>query len=232
MLHLGFDFRAHFVQELFAQFAAALDRLLHFFERFRVEVAEGQVFELAAHLAHAQAVGDGGVDIHGLARHAQPLFGRESFQRAHVVEPVGKLHQHHADVLDHGEEHLAEIFGLLLFARGELDAADFRHSLDDARDFRPELLPHALDGGGRVLHYVVEHPARQAHHVELHLRQHVRHFQGVRDERLARQALLRPVLGQRKLVRATQQRQVFARPRRLHLPNDVRKFHHGSIISF
>ena len=41
----------------------------------RLEVLEGEVFQFAAHLAHAQAVRDGRVDLDGLAGDALPPLG-------------------------------------------------------------------------------------------------------------------------------------------------------------
>jgi hypothetical protein len=38
-------------------------------------------------------------------------------ERPHVVQAVRELDQDHADVLGHGEDHLAEVLGLL-FLRG------------------------------------------------------------------------------------------------------------------
>ena len=40
-------------------------------------------------------------------------------QRAHVVQAVGELDQDDADVVDHGQEHLAEVLGLALLGGGE-----------------------------------------------------------------------------------------------------------------
>jgi hypothetical protein len=57
---------------------------------------KGEVLELGLDLPHAQSVGDGGVDLHRLLRDpAAPVLG-EMMESAHVVKPVGQLHQHHA----------------------------------------------------------------------------------------------------------------------------------------
>ena len=40
-------------------------------------------------------------------------------ERAHVVQAVGQLDEHDADVVHHGQHHLAQVLGLLLFAGGE-----------------------------------------------------------------------------------------------------------------
>jgi hypothetical protein len=59
-------------------------------------------------------------------------------ERPHVVKPVGQLHEDDADVIHHRQEHLPEVLGLPLLARGEADGADLGHALDDVRHFRPE----------------------------------------------------------------------------------------------
>src|SRR5271163_421184 len=94
------------------------DFFLQLKKRVGLEIAEGEVFEFAADQAHAQAVGDGRVDIERFAGDALLALGREIFERAHVVQAVGEFDHHHADVVDHGEEHLADVFGLAVF-RGE-----------------------------------------------------------------------------------------------------------------
>ena len=47
-----------------------------------------------------------------------PLLGEE-LEGAHVVEAVGELHQDDADVVHHGQEHLAVVLGLPLLGGGE-----------------------------------------------------------------------------------------------------------------
>ena len=76
-----------------------------------LEVAERQVFELPLQLPDAQTVGQRRVDLHRLLRHAAALGGRPELERLHVVEPVGKLDEDDADVLGHGQEHLAHVLG-------------------------------------------------------------------------------------------------------------------------
>ena len=79
-----------------------------------LEHLEGQVLELPLDLPDAQALGERRVDLGGLARDAQLLVDGQRAQRAHVVQPVGELDEDDADVLRHGQEHLADVLGLLL----------------------------------------------------------------------------------------------------------------------
>ena len=101
---------------------------------------ERQVLELAADLAHAQAVRDGRVDFQGLLRDALLFVGRERPQRAHVVQAVGQLDDHHADVVHHGQQHLPDAFGLALLAGVELQLAQLGDAIDTVRHVVAELL--------------------------------------------------------------------------------------------
>ncbi len=86
-----------------------------------VQRPEAQVLELELHRVQAEALGDGGVDFQGLAGRAAALHRRHDAQGAHVVHAVGELDHDDADVAHHGQQHLAEAFGLGLLAVLELD---------------------------------------------------------------------------------------------------------------
>ena len=125
-------------RKLLALDAAGLDRGGDLLVADGVGVAEGEVFELAAHLAHAEPVGERRVDVERLAGNRFLAIGLQMLEGAHVVEPVGQLDQDHADVGDHGEQHLAHVLGLAVFAIGELDFVDFGDALDDVGDLVAE----------------------------------------------------------------------------------------------
>ncbi len=96
--------------------AAALELRGQLAVVLRVEVLEGEVFQLAADAAHAEAVRDGREDVEGLLRDAAALLGLEVLERAHVVQAVGELDEHDAHVVHHRQQHLADVLGLLLLA--------------------------------------------------------------------------------------------------------------------
>ena len=56
-------------------------------------------------------------------------FSREMIKRAHVVQAVGELDQHDADVVRHRDDHLAEILGLLFLAALKRDLRDLGHAV-------------------------------------------------------------------------------------------------------
>ena len=103
--------------------------LLDLAEGLRFKNFEGQVFQFPLQAADAEAVGQGAIDLAGFAGNALLFFWLEGADRAHVVQAVGQLHQHHPDVAGHGQEHAAQVFRLGFGAVGEMDAAELGHPL-------------------------------------------------------------------------------------------------------
>ena len=93
-----------------------------------------KVLELPLDRADAQAICEGRVDVHGLARLEQSTVGRQGGQGAHVVQAVGELDDDDADVVAHSQEHLAQVPGLLLVHRGDLDVRELGHAVDKVGD--------------------------------------------------------------------------------------------------
>jgi hypothetical protein len=104
-------------------------------------VAEGQLLQLAIQVVEAEPVGDRRVDLQRLAGDAAALVGAHRVQRAHVVQPVGQLDEDHAHVARHRQQHLAEVFGLRVLDRLELDLVELGDAVDQVGD---RTLPNLL----------------------------------------------------------------------------------------
>ena len=182
LLHLG--------EKGFALLAARIDRLFHLLVTKGIEKAKTQVFEFAANFAHAQAVGDGRINLQRLFGDLVLAIGRQVLQRAHVVQAVGQFDEHHADVVDHGQHHLAQVFGLLLFARREVNFADLGDAFDDVRDLLAEFLANVDDGDRGVFDRIVQQSGGHGDRVHLHFGEDERDFQGMDEIRLAGGAAL------------------------------------------
>ena len=73
---------------------------------------------------------------------------RHEFQRAHVVQAIGELDQQHADVVGDCEQQLAQVLGLLGFARDQLQPLQLGEPFDQRADLVAE---HIVDLGARRL---------------------------------------------------------------------------------
>ena len=106
---------AHLLDHVGALAAQEVQPRLDGLERIRLQLGERQRLQLGLHRVHADALGERRVDFHRLAGDAlgAAIPAPTKLQRAHVVQPVGQLHQQHADVAAHRQHELAEILRLL-----------------------------------------------------------------------------------------------------------------------
>ena len=191
-----------------ARLALGLDLRAQRLVRLRLEILERQLLELVLDLAHPEPVGDRRVDVERLLRDLDaPLF-RQVLERPHVVEPVGELDEDDADVVHHRQQHLAEVLGLPLLARGERNGADLGDPLDDVGDFGAEQLGDTLGRGQRVFDDVVEQAGGDGHDVQFHVGQEIGDFERVNQVGLAGMADLPLVFERREDVRPPQQLEV------------------------
>ena len=159
----------------------------------RIELAERQVLQLLAHLVHAHAPGKRRIDVDRLLRGAPPRLRRHEVERAHVVQPVGKLDQQHAHVGRDREQQLAQVFRLLRLARDEVELLQLGEAVDQRADCRPELLVDLGAGRCRVLDRVVQQRRHDRRVIELEVGQDRGDFERMGEIRIARGARLRPV---------------------------------------
>ena len=200
-------------------------------ELVRVEVAEGEVLELALDPAHPETVRQRRVDLHRLGRDGAPLLLPEVAQGPHVVEAVGQLDEDDPQVARHREEHLPERLGLLRLLGRVGVPADLRDAVDDVGDLLAEEDGELLLRRLGVLEDVVEEARGHGNLVELQLGQEHRHADGVDEVRLPGGTELVPVRLGREDVRAPQE--VLVRPRQIALDRveDVLEPQHGRIMA-
>ncbi len=107
----------------------------------------------------------GRVDLSRLAGDALLLGRGQRPEGAHVVEPVGELDEDDADVLGHGQEHLADVLGLLLLVGQRAELAELRDAVDEAGHVGAEVLLDIAQRVLGVLRDVVEQGCRDGHGV-------------------------------------------------------------------
>lgn len=193
-----------FVQEFFVGAAFAGEFFLEVEGGGRLEGVEGEVFQLAADEAHAEAMSNGGVKVEGLAGDAVLFFRREELEGAHVVKAVGKLDDHDANVAGHGEKHFADVFGLTSLGGEKIEAADFGDAFDEAGGIRAEHLLNLGEGEAGVFDDVVEQGGAESGDVEAHVGEDVSDFERMGKEGIAGLAELSTMLFRGNFVGAAE----------------------------
>ena len=155
-----------------------------------MQMAEGQILQLAEGLVQTEAMGDGYVNFQRFRRDAAPLGARHVGQRAHVVRAVGQLDQNDAHVARHRQEHFSERLGLVFFAGVELQLVELGQSIDHFGHRCTEALDQIGLGDSAVFHRVVQQCGTQRLGIQLPAGAQPRHRDGVGDVGLAAAAHL------------------------------------------
>ena len=106
------------------------------------------------------------------------------------MQAVGQLDNDNADVLAHGNEHLAEGLRLLVGERFHLDLGDLGNTVHQIGHGLAEQLGYLLFGGSGVFHRIVQKGGDERFHIHVQVGQDDGNLYRVDYERLARLALL------------------------------------------
>ena len=146
-----------------------------------VEILQGVVLQLPLDLLHAQTVRQRRENVHRLSGLGNLLGRGLVLHRALVVQTVADFNQHHADVLGHCHEHLAQILDLLLLHRGEFHAGQLGDALDQLGHGVAKETGNVVKGRGGVLDAVVEQGAENRVGIQTDLRHDLRDREGVNN---------------------------------------------------
>ena len=125
------------------------------------------------------------IDIEHLTGHSHALLFRRVFYGTNGAGALSKLDQRHPDVVDHGDQHLANVvelaFGLAQHIALEwvMDGRYRRHLLHTVNQpghLIAELLADFLQGNPFLPHRAVENCRHQTGLVEVQLHQYLSHF--------------------------------------------------------
>ena len=121
-LHHGGDSLADLLNLHIARFTDLRQPRGDRFKRFGLQLLKRQQLHLVHIFVHADPFGERRVNIHRLFGDAATFFGAfDIVQRAHIVQPVGKLHQQHADIVGNRQQKLAQILRRALILGLRLD---------------------------------------------------------------------------------------------------------------
>ena len=136
--------------------AAFGDQAADLLELRGLEVIKREVFKLPLNGADAQTMRDRRINLERLARLEDAAVFLQRAQGAHIVQAVGELDHNHANVLAHGNEHLAHSRRLLVGEAFDFDARDFGDSLHELGHLHAELLFKRCGRGVGILDRIVK----------------------------------------------------------------------------
>ncbi len=178
----------------------------------------------------AQAIGQRGIDIHGFLGDTALLVRTHELQGAHIVQAVGQLDEEHAHVLVHGQDHLADVLGLLLFLAVKGEHADLGHAVHNVGHVFAKGLVQVFDSGLGVLHRVMQEPCGHGSAVQAHVGQRIGCGQGVGEVGLSGLTGLARVGGGGKDVGLAHQFHIFRALVLAHFVENVLNADHRACI--
>ena len=150
-----------------------------------MQVPERKIFQLPLDVTNAEPVGQGRVDIKHFPGDAHALFFRSILYRPNGAGTLRQLDQGNPDIVNHGDEHLADVVQLA-FALAQnvtlqrvVDGRDGRHLLhavDQARHLIAKFLADCLQGNALFTHGAIKDRRHQAGLIQVQLRQNLGHL--------------------------------------------------------
>ena len=182
---LGTQLVHHIADKALSVEAALMQQGGDLFVLLGLQIAEGQVLQLPLDVADAQAVRQWRINIEHLAGDAVALLVRGIFDRANRAGTFSQLDQCHAHVINHGNQHLAQVFDLALGAQhhrltGAEAGTDGRHAQYTINQFGHHRTEALADGRQQHLpfaHATIENRGNQGILIQFQIGQYLGDFQ-------------------------------------------------------
>ncbi|MNS89134.1 hypothetical protein D3C72_1231380 [compost metagenome] len=163
-LQFVFQLAHHVADEALAIQSPLMEQLGDLLVLVRFQVTEGQVFQFPLDMTDTQAMGQWRVDVEDFTGHTVALFVVGGFHRTDRARAFGQFDQGDANVVDHGHQHLAQVFHLALGAQHQgfsrtqavADRGHALHAVDELGHHRTEAL-----ADGRQLDLAFAHASIQ-----------------------------------------------------------------------
>ncbi len=179
--------------------------------RRRIQIGEGQFFQLGRNRVDADRPSQRGIDFQRLAADPFALLRLDVLEGAHVVQTVRQLDQQHPDVPADGQDEFPQVLRLAGVLRLQLQPAQLGHAFDQDRDLFAEHLGDVVTRRRGVLDHIVQQGCDDGGCVELVVGQYARDLDRVGEIGIARGPHLRAVHLHRIDIGAVQQRFVGGR---------------------
>ena len=141
-----------------------------------------------------------GINLHCFPCDIPLLLRRERLERAHIVETVGKLDDNHSDILVHCNEHLSQVFRLMLLPRRISDFSELCHTVYERCNNCAETFNYFGQLYRCILNNVVQQRRNNALGIHTELNKYTRNRDGMHDVGLTGLARLLGVSSVRKQI--------------------------------
>jgi hypothetical protein len=121
-----------------------------------MQMSKGEVLKFTAQLTHPQTMRNWRKDFHRLFRNAPALFRTQVLQRPHVVQTISQLNQYDSHVVDHGQQHLTDVFCLLVFAGDVADLRDLGQAVNQVGDLFAKVVTDSVEINECIFNHIVQ----------------------------------------------------------------------------
>ncbi len=188
---LGANCGLHIFEEFLVDRGFFRDFLLQRKIGFGLEEAEREILEFSLDDGHAEPVGNRERKCPWFREQMRTcLAGSRNSSVRILWTRSASLIEDDADVMHHGQKHLADVFRLARFRRHDVETADFCNAFDQSRDFFTKSFFKARKREFGVLDDVMKQRGGQGGSVKTHIGKDVGDFQQMSDVRVARSAEL------------------------------------------
>ena len=186
VLHARAHFTDHLIDMQFPGLHPVIYILNDHIESIGFQIHQSQVIKFGFQFGHTQALGDGGIDLHGLPGFFDLLLPLHVLKCPHIMQPVCQLDDDHPQVLGHGQEHLPQVLGLHLhLVRHVPDLCQLGNPVHQLRYLFAKLVFKLLQRDVRILHHIMKDPGADGVAIHVHVDQYQSYLERVNDIRFS-----------------------------------------------
>ena len=166
----------------------------------RMEVMETQIFQFPLNVINPETMCQWSINFQCFSGYTLLFFPAENSESTHIVQTVSQLDNHYADILGHGQEHLTEIFSLLILFVRIVEAGQLGYPIHQKSDFFAKHLRNIFPGIFRILYHIMQQSRNHPRQIHLQFGQNIGYRQRMNNIRFPRFSYLFPMSLSRQVI--------------------------------
>src|SRR5690606_27482079 len=184
-LELATQFIGNFGDKTLAVYTAFINQAGNTFVVFRLQISEREVFEFPFQLADTQSVSQRRVDVKDFAGDPATFFLAGVFDCPDGAGTLGQLDQRNPHVINHGQQHLADVFDLVLVLSeytgaagvGFINSRHAQYAFQQSGNVVTKLLTYLLQWQTRFTHRAIKQRHQDGIGIQTQLGENFGHLQ-------------------------------------------------------